>query len=114
MGRLESQPPVSKASKKHARRKRAHRKAKAVSVICQRCGSLGDGSAGALLTAVADALDACMDAGMDVRLRHGVVMAAGKAGGGYVLPLKDGRWTARTLAYDPFVQVSVLPDDLDD
>jgi hypothetical protein len=105
---------LSKSSKKHARRKRAHRKAKAVSVICQQCGALGDGSAGALLTSLADAMNAAADAGLDVRLRHGIVVAGSKTSGGYVLPLQDGRWQARTLAYDPFCPVPVLPDDLDD
>lgn len=107
---------MSKSSKKKARRQRQHRKARAVSVICQRCGQLGDGSPAALLTTLADAMNACADAGLDLRLRHGVVMAASKKGGGYILPLPVGdgdRWTARTLTYDPFVQVPILPD-LDD
>ena len=32
-----------------------------------------------------------------MRLRHGIAVTRH----GYVLPLKGGRWTARTLAYDP-------------
>lgn len=106
---------MSKHSK-HKARKRALRKAKAVSVICQQCGRLGDGSPGTLITALADAMNACADSGLDLRLRHGVVMVAGKKGGGYILPLRVGdvdRWTARSLTYDPFVQVPILPDDLD-
>ena len=84
-------------------------------MICQKCGQVGDGSTGSLLTAVADALSACRDAGLDIRLRHGVVMAAGKTGGGYVLPLPPGdRWQARTLTYDPFLVVPAMPDDLED
>jgi len=39
---------------------------------------------------------------MKIRFAHGV--AIGKDG--YVLPLAGGRWTARTLAYDP-----LSPDD---
>ena len=99
---------MSKHSRKKHRKRAALRRAKAVAVICQRCGQTGDGSAGTLLTSLADAMNACSDAGLDVRLRHGVVLAAGKTGGGYVLPLPAGdgdRWTARTLTFDPFIAV---------
>ncbi len=45
-------------------------------------------------------------------MRHGVILAEGKDGGGYVLPLPGGRWTVRTLTYDP---LSPSPsDDSDD
>jgi hypothetical protein len=51
-----------------------------------------------LLILVADALTQCGAAGMDVRLKHGAVMTRE----GYVLPLGDGRWAARTLEWTPF------------
>ena len=51
-----------------------------------------------LLALVADALTQCGEAGMDVRLKHGAVMTRE----GYVLPLGDGRWAARTLEWAPF------------
>ena len=35
---------------------------------------------------------------MDVKLKHGAVMTRE----GYVLPIGDGRWAARTLAWTPF------------
>jgi hypothetical protein len=51
----------------------------------------------ALLGAVADALNACQSAGMDVKLKHGAVMTQL----GYVLPIGNG-WAARTRAYTEF------------
>ena len=51
-----------------------------------------------LLTAVAGALNACDAAGYEVRLKHGAVMTRV----GYVLPLGDGKWCARTLNWSPF------------
>jgi hypothetical protein len=51
-----------------------------------------------LLAALAAALNACDDAGLDVRLKHGAVYT----GHGYVLPLAGGRWAARTLTYTEF------------
>lgn len=51
-----------------------------------------------LLSAVAAALTACDTAGFTVRLKHGAVMTRV----GYVLPLGDGEWCARTLNWNPF------------
>ena len=51
-----------------------------------------------LLTAVAEALTACDAAGYAVKLKHGAVMTRV----GYVLPLGDGEWCARTLNWSPF------------
>ena len=51
-----------------------------------------------LLTAAARALNACDAAGYEVRLKHGAVMTRV----GYVLPLGDGEWCARTLNWSPF------------
>ena len=51
-----------------------------------------------LLTAVARALNACDAAGYEVKLKHGAVMTRV----GYVLPLGDGKWCARTLNWSPF------------
>ena len=51
-----------------------------------------------LLTAVAAALNACDAAGYEVKLKHGAVMTRV----GYVLPLGDGKWCARTLNWSPF------------
>ena len=42
-----------------------------------------------------------------MKLKHGAVMTRV----GYVLPLGDGKWCARTLNWSPF---SALADDLDD
>ena len=51
-----------------------------------------------LLAAVAEALTACEAAGYTVKLKHGAVMTRV----GYVLPLGDGEWCARTLNWSPF------------
>ena len=49
---------------------------------------------------------------MKVKMSHGTILLEGRGGGGYVLPLRDGGWTVRTLTYDP---LSPLPGDgLDD
>jgi hypothetical protein len=104
---------MSKQSKKKARKRRLRRDRVAISVICQQCGRVDDGSVGSLLTTLADALNACADSGLKVRNRHGIFMIDGPAGGGYVLPLEGSRWTARTVTYDPFTPAEV-PDDLDD
>ena len=54
-------------------------------------------------------LNSCAEAGLKVKFAHdGAVTREG-----YVLPLKSGRWTARTLAYDP-LSPPEQPDDLDD
>jgi hypothetical protein len=51
-----------------------------------------------MLSLVADALTQCGEAGMDVKFKHGAVMTRE----GYVLPIGDGRWAARTLEWTPF------------
>jgi hypothetical protein len=61
-----------------------------------------------LLRQVAAALNACEAAGIRVRLKHGAVITRE----GYVLPLGDGRWAARTLIYTEFTPP--LGDDLDE
>ena len=63
-----------------------------------------------LLTAVADALNACEDAGLRVRLRRDVVFT----GAGWVLPpLEGGRWVARFPSMDHGL-APADPDDPDD
>ena len=56
-----------------------------------------------LLQNLAAALDACGEADMCVKLKHGVVYTRF----GYVLPLDDNKWTARNLTWDPLSP----PDD---
>jgi hypothetical protein len=58
----------------------------------------GQPDAPALLGAVADALTACEQAGIAVKLKHGAVYTRF----GFVLEVGDARWEARTLAYSPF------------
>lgn len=91
-------------SKRKGHRKKRRRKNRPV--VCPRCHAPADPSAASALSAVAAILNACEAAGIPVRLRHGVVQTRE----GYVLPLAGGRWTARTLAYDPLSPA----DDEDD
>ena len=103
---------MSKQSKKRARKRKLKKQKQTWTFLCPACGREDDGSVAALLTQVADALNACNDSGLQVALRHGAVMAAGDLGGGFVLPLRDGRWTARDQHYDRFAQApSLLEDD---
>lgn len=101
---------VSPLSKKHGARKKRRRHRPAIA--CPRCHAPADSSPGALLKAFAAVLNSCAEAGVKVKMRHGVVLAEGRHGGGYVLPLPDGRWTVRTLTYDPLAPVP--SDDHDD
>ena len=93
-------------SKKHGA-KRKHRRKAARHVLCTNCRQPA-GEPWGLLAGVAASLNACEDAGTTVRLRHGIVMTRA----GYVLPLRDGRWAARTLDYGPFEVPA--GDDIDD
>ena len=51
-----------------------------------------------LLEAVAAALNACQEAGLAVKFRHGAVITPA----GYVLEAQGGRWVARTLTWTEF------------
>ena len=92
------------SKRKGHRRKRAK---PARALACPRCHSPADSSPGALLGALAAVLNSCTDADLHVRFAHGSVLTRE----GYVLPLKAGRWTARTLAYDPLSPSGDEPDD---
>ena len=60
-----------------------------------------------LLASVAEALNACDTAGFEVKLKHGAVMTRV----GYVLPLGDGEWAARTLNWSPFSAQALNDED---
>ena len=60
-----------------------------------------------LLTAVADALNACEQAGISVKLRHGIVDTCA----GYVMPLAGDRWATRTRRYTEFTPADDGDDD---
>lgn len=97
---------VSHHGKKHKKRRRKHRR----QLVCAVCSAPQDGSAEALLARVAGALNACTDAGMRVKLRHGIVVARE----GYVFPLVGGVWMVRTLAGVPLSAAGGELDDMDD
>ncbi len=94
-------------SKRKGRRKKRRKPSRPAA--CPRCHSPADGTPGALLRALAAVLNASADAGLKVKFAHGGAVTRE----GYVLPLQGGRWTARTLAYDP-LSPAEAPDDLDD
>lgn len=99
---------MSKQSRKKARKRKIHVKTRLLmSTICPDCGTVSPSSPASLLNNLADALNLCADAGMKVRMRHGALLAEE----GYVLPLSAGRWTARTLNYDPFISVPLDADE---
>ena len=58
-----------------------------------------------LLTNLAQVLDACDEAKLEIKLHHGVVFSKY----GYVLPFKSG-WAARMQDFSPFGE---RPDDED-
>ena len=93
--------------KRGAKKKRKSRARRHAPATCPRCHSPADGSPGAILSALAAVLNTAADAGMPVRFAHG----AATTREGYVLPLAGGRWTARTLTYDP---LSPPPGDDED
>lgn len=77
--------------------------------MCARCHAPAGDDPGSVLTALAGVLNACAGAGIKIRFQHGAVYSRE----GYVLPLKGGRWAARTLDYGEFTPPP-SPDDLDD
>lgn len=94
---------------KHSRKKSRHRKRArkpVLTALCQNCGATYPGTPEALLRALAEAMNACQDAGIKIHLRHGVVMTKE----GYVLPIKD-RWAPRTSVYTEFVPALLPTDD---
>lgn len=100
---------MSKHSRKKARKRKIHRKP-ITNALCQNCGSTYPATPEALLSALAAALNACDEAGIGTRLRHGIVYTSR----GYVLPLKDGIWGARTMNYTEFSGPALADADLDD
>lgn len=92
------------SKKRNRKRKRAlHGPA----IVCGKCAGRADGSPAGLLGVLAAALNACEQAGVTVRLKHGAVYTRH----GYILPLGDNQWAARTLAYTEFTPPDDDPDD---
>lgn len=60
-----------------------------------------------LLNDLTAALNACVAAGLQPRLKHNTVYTRG----GYVLPLDDGNWVTRTLLYTEWSPPVGDPDD---
>jgi hypothetical protein len=85
-------PPRCDVSKKHGA-KHKHRKKARKRVLCASCRAPVTGTPWSLLAAVAAALNACADAGIKARLRHGGIIETNR---GYVVRLHDESWGART------------------
>lgn len=60
-----------------------------------------------LLTQLAVALDALTEAGIPAKLKHNAVITRA----GYVLPVDDNRWVARTLLYTELASDDELDDE---
>jgi hypothetical protein len=96
-------------SKKHGAKQKRRKKAAKHAVLCASCRQPLD-DPWSLLAAIAAAFNACADAGVWLKLRHGVVMT----GRGYVLPLAGGRWGAGTQDFTTFPEIAAaaaLDDD---
>lgn len=97
---------MSKKSQRRARRHR-HRRKHVLRAMCDNCQRHVPADPESLLSSLATALNACDSADIRIRLRHGIIMTRQ----GYVLPLQDGTWAARTLNYDPFSPPDSGTDD---
>lgn len=98
---------IRRVSKKHS----ARRKRKAKSRRHVTCASCAAKAAPGALPALAAALNACADAGIAVKLRHGIVISEQ----GYVIDMPDGKWEARTRRWAPYAVTADDPDgDQDD
>lgn len=62
-----------------------------------------------LLTQLTDVLNALSEAGVPAKLKHGAVYTEA----GYVLPIDDNRWVARTLVYTELAPETDQDDDDD-
>lgn len=78
----------------------SHRKRKPprVKIACPSCRRNIPATPAALLQSAAEALNACRSAGLDLKVRHGVI----ESGEGLLLPLSDGTFVARTRLYTEF------------
>lgn len=87
----------------------SHRKRKPprVRAACPQCRRSVPATPAALLQSAADALNACRAAGLELKVRHGVIECAE----GLLLPLSDGTVVARTRLYTPFADPG--GDDID-
>lgn len=114
MGTAQGEPPLSKKHGQRKRRKKAARKrSRPASIpLCPSCHIPDEHSPSALLTALADLLNACETAGVKVKFRHGAAYSSH----GYVLPpvVKGQMWLARVQDYGrPDATVDYDPDDPD-
>lgn len=69
-----------------------------LALSCPECQRKTPASPAVLLTSVAVALNACREAGLKLKFRHGIAQCEE----GLVLDLPDGTWVARTRTYTPF------------
>lgn len=86
------------------------RKPRPVRVTCPRCRDALPAAPAALLQQLADAMNACTNAGLDVKIRHGAI----ECDEGLILgPLTTGEYVARTRLYTEFPAIPEQGDRLD-
>ena len=95
-------------SKRHgAKKKRKVRARKRV--LCASCHQAA--APEGLLQSVAAALNACTDAGVRVRLRNFNGIGLVDTSRGYVLPLRDGHWGARSQDFTTYGDMGADDED---
>jgi hypothetical protein len=95
-------------SKRHGAKKR-HRKKAAKRVLCASCRKPA-GEPWSLLAAIAAAFNAAVDTGVKVKLHPWAVVTSR----GYVLPLSDGRWGARTQDFETYPEAAAASIEEED
>ena len=85
---------------------KSHNPKRRITVTCPDCKSKTQANPAVLLEAAAAALSACRDAGIELRIKHGILSCPE----GLILQLDDGSFVSRTRIYTPFSE----PGDIDD
>lgn len=75
-----------------------HPRPKRIAVTCPGCQKKTQATPAALLNAAVVALNACHDAGLNLKVRHGILSCPE----GLILPLDDGSFVARTRIFTEF------------
>lgn len=90
----------------HSRRHRHKR----IALTCPACKKKTQANTAALLEAAAQALTACRNAGLKLKVRHGILSCEE----GLILPLDDGSFITRTRVYTEFSGSALEASDADD
>lgn len=82
---------------------RRHQRHKRIALTCPNCKKKTQANVAALLESVAQSLTACRDAGLKLKVRHGVLSCEE----GLILPLDDGSFITRTRIYTEFSRAAL-------